>query len=653
MVAGLSDDDLAKQLTFDDAGSTDDLEIASSALAIQRYYQRQGYFDAAVALSHERKPGQGDDQPVDLVTFQIDPGQRRVVREVDIAGEHAVPEADLRAVLATKAAGASFALIGGELTVTRDELDADVARIVALYHQRGYLETKVTASASPVATSLGDAATTAAVLGAEEHASDLYVRFDVVEGEPTVVEHVLVDWKGAHDATDDEVRSHLAITDGAPYQLSALQSAGQRVQDWFGHIGRPRAQVKLDVTTRDPHHLTATYHIEEREEVRIGEVVVRGNFRTDQWVVIDELGFTRGALLTDDLYARGVDRLRATGLFSTVRVETAPSSRTRARPTPTWWCTLRSATTSGSTSTSRAGTPTSSRSTAAARSPRPTSSTTAPRSAWPARSASSSSRSTCRRRSPAGRPAAPTCPSRPTSSPRSSTGARTPIASASSPRTALTDALSRVWQRPRSDAHPARSIAATVRLDFRVRSARRTRCRPIGPFSDTTQAPVRTRTGSIGLTLVYDRRLDARGNLNPLIPDHGFKLEAGGLFATPYLYGQDTFFKINTTGQWIHTVKDRLQLHMDGTLDEGFPLGGAVLLPEVERFFAGGDTTVRGYAEDRLATEMIEIGVPPFGGVEQIRVMPAGGNIRVLFCVDAQVRCGSVRSRSPCSSTPA
>ena len=52
-------------------------------------------------------------------------------------------------------------------------------------------------------------------------------------------------------------------------------------------------------------------------------------------------------------------------------------------------------------------------------------------------------------------------------------------------------------------------------------------------------------------------------------------------------------------------------LRADLRYDQGIPLGGAVLLPEVERFFAGGDSTVRGYDDDRLATELVQVGVPP------------------------------------------
>jgi outer membrane protein assembly factor BamA len=79
-------------------------------------------------------------------------------------------------------------------------------------------------------------------------------------------------------------------------------------------------------------------------------------------------------------------------------------------------------------------------------------------------------------------------------------------------------------------------------------------------------------------------------------------------------------------------------LRFDGRYDHGYPIGDDVLLPEVERLFAGGDSTVRGYAEDRLKTEIIQVGVPPLDNVSQIRIIPVGGNIRALASVDAQVR---------------
>jgi outer membrane protein assembly factor BamA len=107
-------------------------------------------------------------------------------------------------------------------------------------------------------------------------------------------------------------------------------------------------------------------------------------------------------------------------------------------------------------------------------------------------------------------------------------------------------------------------------------------------------------------------------------------------YATPVF--QNTFVKVSASGTRYVPIGNSFVLRGDLRYDHGFPLGDAALLPEVERFFGGGDATVRGYNDDRLATEVVQVGVPPLENVQQIRVLPAGGNIRVLGSLDAQVR---------------
>jgi outer membrane protein assembly factor BamA len=114
--------------------------------------------------------------------------------------------------------------------------------------------------------------------------------------------------------------------------------------------------------------------------------------------------------------------------------------------------------------------------------------------------------------------------------------------------------------------------------------------------------------------------------------------------ASRWLGGKDDFIKVSALGQYIRQLSKRLQLRLEGRYDQGIPVGGAALLPEVERFFAGGDDTVRGFGEDRLAVEIIEEPVPPFGGLTQVRVLPAGGNIRALGSIDLQVRLAEIGS---------
>ncbi|MBS1122021.1 MAG: surface antigen, partial [Deltaproteobacteria bacterium] len=161
---------------------------------------------------------------------------------------------------------------------------------------------------------------------------------------------------------------------------------------------------------------------------------------------------------------------------------------------------------------------------------------------------------------------------------------------------------------------------------------------PIGADDDESQVPITTRTGSVGITGEWEQRVDRRGNLSPLAPEAGFRLEAQASFAGPFFLGQDTFIKLSAGGSKYWPVGDNLVLRADLRYDQGFPLGGDSLLPEVERFFAGGDSTVRGYDDDRLATEIVQVAVPPLDNITQIRILPAGGNIRMLGSVDAQLR---------------
>ena len=67
--------------------------------------------------------------------------------------------------------------------------------------------------------------------------------------------------------------------------------------------------------------------------------------------------------------------------------------------------------------------------------------------------------------------------------------------------------------------------------------------------------------------------------------------------------------------------------------DHGLPTDTPAL-PLVERFYAGGDTQVRGYDTDSLKSEIIRTQVSPLPGSAGFRVVPEGGNIRVVNTVE-------------------
>jgi outer membrane protein assembly factor BamA len=224
-----------------------------------------------------------------------------------------------------------------------------------------------------------------------------------------------------------------------------------------------------------------------------------------------------------------------------------------------------------------------------------------------------------------------------------------------------------LYQHQRTETTTAKTLSASGHYDFRRRSRNVDALRAIGADMDETQVAVSTTTGSLGATLEFENRVNREGQISPLAPEGGWRAELTVSYADPhfsYFYpfidhplGRDQFLKVSGAVSKFYSVpwsffvtrteterkedrkEDRyLVVRADVRFDQGFPFGGAVLLPEVERYFAGGDGTVRGYSEDRLATELIQVAVPPLDNVTQIRVIPAGGDIRVLGSLDAQLR---------------
>jgi outer membrane protein assembly factor BamA len=194
------------------------------------------------------------------------------------------------------------------------------------------------------------------------------------------------------------------------------------------------------------------------------------------------------------------------------------------------------------------------------------------------------------------------------------------------------------WTRQRTATSSAATLTGGPYYDFHVRSRNLDAFRPIGADMDESQVAISTRTGSVGVRFELENRVDRAGQLSPLAPEGGWHLELLASFASPKLLGQDTFAKLSASLSKFTPLGKHVVLRADARYDQGIPLGGAVLLPEVERFFAGGDSTVRGYAEDRMETELIRVAVPPLDNVTQIRVLPASRNIRVLGSLDAQAR---------------
>ncbi len=661
---GVSDEDLKKELTFNAASSSDDVEASASNRALAAYLQNRGYFDARVTYERVRKPF------ADFVTFFIEPGPTREVAQVSFTGNHVMAQSTLSSTVETRESGVRGSVLGTNTAATTARLHEDEQRITELYRRAGYRETKVLATASTTRDGLASAALTAAMVLADR-GRDLFIRFAIDEGQATLLSRVAVEIKT--DAANQPDLCQLVLNELASeigerqfakrdtstgeacvataasfaFREDEVGTTRERLRDYMYRTGRPRAVVEFEATPIGPHRVSAVYRLRSLDQLRIGKVVVRGNFKTRVSVIKHELRLKEGALLTSEALAEGGRRLRNTGLFDAVNIELpdlcGPTSKagTCAASSSVVNAVVRveerydqTATVDvlGGASTYNGyfggagfamrniaglGLVWTVNGTIGTRITDLESSFQIPRWLVPDWS-------------PIEFRTELTGLYRQQDTPRF--GLLTTVGASL--------ALTQQWARPRTATKPARVLTwGLFRYDFRLRTREVDALRPIGTNLDQTQVAVGTRTGSVGMTFEWEQRVDRNGSLFPQAPEAGFRVEGSVAYASPYLLGQDTFMKISGTGSKFYLLGDNLILRGDLRVDWGIPLGGAVLLPEVERFFAGGDSTVRGYGDDKMATEVLQVGVPPLGAnISQIRTLAAGGNIRVLGSLDAQLR---------------
>jgi outer membrane protein assembly factor BamA len=674
----LKEDDLKKQLTFNEASSSDEVEAEASAAAIAAYLQSKGYFDARVTWIKERFG------PLDKLVYRIEQGKTRTVRRVDVIGNRVLTEADIREVLGTKTSKLSRSLFGGSTSATAGLLADDVSRIVDLYRRNGYRDARVRVTASSDESGLDSAALTAALVSANR-GEGLFVRFSIDEGQPTLVTQVQLAFGDSDDITPEnklvceqlladlaDLYKHprlaapvgdrcIGIADNLVFREDEAATTDEKIKDKLFSRGRPRANVTYAPQEIGPRRIIARYKVENFQTLNIGKVVIRGNFKTRDAIILRELGLKQGSKLTSDKLAEGARRLRNTALFDSVNIAMPDLNNTGTgevnavvEVTERYDYIVGAAFEFGYSSFNGVFTKLSpSFQNLLGTGVSLDLSGTIGAELAPLFDGALDLRQLAAEgtlRFPkfiAGQLGSPIdFQTELTAFHRRQETERFGLLRT----TGATISLNRTFDRPRREKLPARALTVGLHYDYRSRERNVDALRPIGADDDDSQVPITTITGSVGMTFEWEQRVDRRGVLSPLLPEDGFRLEAQVSYAHPYLLSQDRFLKLQTAVSRFFPLSENVVLRTDLRYDQGFPdfrilhpfSAGPALLPEVERFFAGGDSTVRGYSDDRLATELIQTGVPPISNISQIRVLPAGGNIRVLGSIDLQYRVWSI-----------
>jgi outer membrane protein assembly factor BamA len=441
------------------------------------------------------------------------------------------------------------------------------------------------------------------------------------------VSDVVVKFTGAHEKFDDDVRRVLKLGRGKPYTEDARKLDFDNVRALYGATGKPYALIKQEQEWNDAHDgVTLSYTIEEDGDIRFGEILIRGNFKTLDRVIRQDLPFKPGDKFDQRKLDEGARNLRTHLIFNTVRVEALGLDHQR-NPVPVLVTVQERYLELLGNGTIAAG---------GATDKLPYYTYLQVGYLWNNFFGLGSQVEA-----------------------RFDTGfdvnslgvlLRYTDLRAFGPgwradlngffRREITQRLGPIETKGGTFAL-TRYLTPTLRLfgryDIYTAQISVGFNRVAGP-NDQPTVQDNTITGKIGFGVVWDRRVGADGQPNPLAPVKGWLVSGSVGWATPYL-GSDHQFVL-LSGQILGLLPFKLRgtgFTLMGNLryDEGIPIGESAL-PLVERFFAGGDTATRGYDTDTLKSEIIRSSIAPLGGAQAFRVIPQGGNIRMLSTVELQ-----------------
>ncbi len=616
-------ENLIKKLTLSDVASYDDVEVQTSADAIRAYYQDLGYFEAQVTWERELFP----EVNFERILFLIDEGPKLRVRSVNIVGNTAISAKALRSKLRTRIYKRIIVGDSGGYA-TNQQLEQDAERILAQYREAGFREARVRLEVSRGGATENSVTGLAAAIAARLPARGLTVTFHIVEGPRSVVDAINLSFDGQHQVPEETLRKLTKLRAGGSFLEDVARADGERLRRYYYQQGFPRATVKTSFETNGTQ-IQVSHRIRENSPAHIGQIAIRGNFKTHDWVILNEMKLKEGQRLTLKAAENAQANLRQSGLFATTQItyigrdnprQEVVNVLVRVEERHDYRLSYSAATGYASDSLFFV-------------------------------EAASNSPNTFGIGAQAGIRAHIGQQLRqgnltfrlPHWAMKRYLGGEVTLDATGTYREDETPRFGKLTTYGLSLAVSKearrgffRGWIVSLRYDFRRRNNDVPLVRPSGN-NDIQETKVTTISSTVGPRLIIDKRRDRQGNRNPLTPAKGYRVELDALFAEDYKLGSNRFFKVGFAGQAFATLGDKLTLSTGLRYDHGVPLGGDSLLPQVERYFAGGDTTVRGYEEDHLAVELIDNPLAPVGPIDQFRVVPASGNIRLIHNIDLQL----------------
>jgi outer membrane protein insertion porin family len=331
--AKVSKGDLKRLVPIYQEGAVDTDLLEEGKRNLRERLERDGYFDATVDYKTEthdmEKRANGPQGTEQVITYHIERGDRRKLVGIAIVGNKYFPADLLKSRLQI-----SVVAFGVRSRFSQRLVDSDAQSMRNVYTSNGFLDATVKPEI---------------IDNYRGKPGDRFVRFNVTEGAQTRVASLAID--GIHAFKEDELLQVLGSTRGQPYSESNVATDRDNILAKYFNEGFPEASFtstadrvkapeansapddqalvaqgeeqktrdsKAPVPQAEPVRLV--YHIQEGPQTRVRNVLLSGYRHTREHVIRREVRMQANAPLRQGDVVESQRRLYNLGIFNRVTI---------------------------------------------------------------------------------------------------------------------------------------------------------------------------------------------------------------------------------------------------------------------------------------------------------------------------------------------
>lgn len=275
-------------------------KVNAGVEAIKELYKSKGYYNTQVTSRITFPSDEGA-----VIEFTIDEGKKIYIKTISIEGNTAFDDDELLDEIETSEKG-FFSWLTASGLLEMDKIKQDAGRIVAFYHNNGFLEAKI---GEPV------------VRQEEEW---IFLTFNVEEGPRFKV--------GTVDLSGDLITDKTTLIDLLTIRSEEYMSRGTlredvlAITDYYAEQGYAFADARPDLRkSASGNRIDVNFQIDKGELVYINRISIRGNNRTRDNVIRRELRVAEGGVFNSKALRESSQALQRLQFFEEVNITPEPT----------------------------------------------------------------------------------------------------------------------------------------------------------------------------------------------------------------------------------------------------------------------------------------------------------------------------------------